>query len=61
MWPEQQAVEGLFLLTHPVVVVAVVARNKLLAKHKENVNRKEVAPAILQNRKSKSKMEKGGE
>ena len=47
MWPEQQAVEGLFLLTHPVVVVAVVARNKLLTKHKENVNRKEVAPAIL--------------
>ena len=47
MWPEQQAVEGLFLLTHPVVVVAVVARNKLLTKHKENVNRKELAPAIL--------------
>ena len=46
MWPEQQAVEGVFLSTHPVVV-AVVARNKLLTKHKENVNTKEVAPAIL--------------
>ena len=45
MWPEQHP--AVFLSTHPVVVVAVVARNKLLTKHKENVNRKEVAPAIL--------------
>ena len=47
MWPEQQAVEGLVLFTHPVVVVAFVARNKQLTKHKENVNTKEVPPAIF--------------